>query len=265
MSWDGKDMYAVAQNSGNTTGQGNIARISMDGTEVENNLSGIASAHHDFTVFPGGIAMLLWSAPGVTNNSVVERASDGTLTTVLADLAAVYTPTASDGTVWFHPNSIHYHPWDDSYTIGDPYPRAYVKITRKGQLVWQFGGSNPKDPGKHIQVPAWSGENHGHHLLADGTFVFFNNVSTARVFKLDTASMTATSGLAYVPSTNVSSFALGDVQRLSNGNILVTYSTSGVIHEIDSAGKLVATFQVSQPGQFGYSEFRETLYGPPPY
>jgi hypothetical protein len=38
-----------------------------------------------------------------------------------------------------------------------------------------------------------------------------------------------------------------------------------VIEEIDATGKLVATFRVSPPDPFGYTEFRETLYGMPPY
>jgi hypothetical protein len=74
--------------------------------------------------------------------------------------------------------------------------------------------------------------------------------------------MTATSVLAYQAS-GASTSVLGDIQRLPNGNILVTFSTAGQIHEIDPSGQLVASFQLA--GQFGYAEFRETLYGPPPY
>lgn len=263
MSWDGRDMYTVSQNASVNVTTGNLIKMSMDGAIVEDRLSGIATAaHHDFAVIPGGVAALQWLRAGDTANAVVERATDGTLTTVVADLAAVYQGNSVSG---FHPNSIHYHPWDDSYTIGDAFPKLYVKITRKGELVWQFGGSAPKDPTKHFQV-AWSGENHGHHLLADGTFLFFNNLSTARAFRLDTASMTATSVLTYMGSSaGASTGALGDVQRLRNGNILVTFSNGGAIHEIDSSGKLVATFRTEAQGGFGYAEFRESLYGPPPY
>ena len=55
---------------------------------------------------------------------------------------------------------------------------------------------------------------------------------------------------------------LGDVQRLPNGNNLVTFSTSGQIHEMTPSGTLVAKFTSTA---FGYTEFRESLYGPPPY
>jgi hypothetical protein len=260
MSWDGKDMFIVSQNATPSTGAGNLARISMDGTEVENWVSGIRSVHHDFTAIPGGVAMLSWTSSTSTVNAVVERANDGTLTTVIPDLAAVYQPVDA-----FHPNSIHYHPWDDSYTISDTFAWLYVKITRRGDLVWQLGGDNPKDPRKHFELD-WSGGNHGHHLFSDGTLLFFNNPATVRVLKLDTTAMTATSTLTYRTSAaGATTGALGDVQRLPNGNILITYSTGGVIEEIDAAGQLVATFRVNSPEQFGYTEFRETLYGPPPY
>jgi hypothetical protein len=54
---------------------------------------------------------------------------------------------------------------------------------------------------------------------------------------------------------------LGDVQRLPNGNTLVTYSNQGLMHEVNSAGKLV---QSIQSDSLGYSTHRPTLYGPPP-
>ena len=55
---------------------------------------------------------------------------------------------------------------------------------------------------------------------------------------------------------------LGDVQHLPNGNYLITSSTSGQITEITSTGGVVMTIKMNS---LGYSEFRESLYGPPPY
>jgi hypothetical protein len=57
------------------------------------------------------------------------------------------------------------------------------------------------------------------------------------------------------------SAVLGDVQRLPNGNTLVTYSNSGTVVEVDGQSNIVARFTT---GSMGYSTFRETLYGPPP-
>ena len=185
---------------------------------------------------------------------MVERAADGTITTVVPKISALYSSTGG-----FHPNAIHYYPSDDSYTIGDRNPNLFVKITRQGQLLWQFGGSNPK--GNHFHG-TWQ-VNHGHQLLDNGHFLFFNNgamgQSTVLEFALDESTWTATEVFRYVPPQ--ASLVLGDVERLPNGNTLVTDSNSGVIEEISPAGAPVQRFST---GSFGYADFRTSLYGPPP-
>ncbi len=199
MSWDGKEMYMLSLNVQN--GGGSVSKIGMDGSGAQNNLSGLSTSHHDFTAIPGGIATMLWNKTGIDAPcSVVERAADGTMTTIVADVASLYT--SSNG---YHSNAIHYYPSDDTYTISDRNPNLFVKITRKGQLLWQFGGTSPKDPTKFFSGSASWQVNHGHQLLADGTFLFFNNgaggSSTMRVFKLDTTAMTATSSYMYTPAS----------------------------------------------------------------
>jgi hypothetical protein len=256
MSWDGTHMYMMALNVMNTNA-GNIQSVAMDGTG-NTALSGMTASHHDLTAIPGGLATMLWNKSGTDAPcSLVERAdATGTLTTVVADMSTVYTSTT------FHSNAVHYYPSDNTYTVGDRNPSLYVKLSRTGSLIWQFGGSNPKDQSKFFTgVPTWS-VNHGHQLLADGTFVFFNNTpNEGWVYKLNTSNMTASKTLTYTAS-GASSNVLGDIQQLPNGNYLVTFSTSGQIHEISPTGTLVAKFTATS---FGYSEFRESLYGQPPY
>ena len=72
--------------------------------------------------------------------------------------------------------------------------------------------------------------------------------------------MTAMPGLTYTGS-GVNSNVMGDAQVLPNGNILVMASQSGQITEVTSGGQVVATFKATA---FGYSEYRDSLYGPPP-
>lgn len=252
MSWDGRQMYVLRSGPPNP---GVISKIEMDGSGAEI-LSG-ASSHHDFTAIPGGIATL------VGTGSVVERASDGTITTVVADLGTFY-----DG--GGHTNAIHYYPWNDSYTISDLLGSVFVRITRKGELVWQLGGTMPKDPSKAFSGAVTWHTNHGHQLLPDGTFLFFNNVSDPgdggngvhsllRVLALDTMAMTASAVFTYtiVPE----SAQLGDVQRLPNGNYLIT-APGKQLTEITATGDPVMTIKGITSA---YSEFRQSLYGPPPY
>ncbi len=66
-------------------------------------------------------------------------------------------------------------------------------------------------------------------------------------------------------SGNISSIVLGDVQILSNGNRLITFSTAGVIHEVDGTSKaLIQSLSFSLGGATGYAVKRASLYGPPP-
>jgi hypothetical protein len=83
--------------------------------------------------------------------------------------------------------------------------------------------------------------------------------SAALVYQLtESGTFTATQTGRYSPGAT--SGVLGDVQRLPNGNTLVTFSTASRIDEIEPEGSLVQS--ISGPG--GYAEWRETLYGPPP-
>jgi len=52
---------------------------------------------------------------------------------------------------------------------------------------------------------------------------------------------------------------------LPNGNILVSGSTTGTLTEATTSGTTVMSIKAPSGQAFGYSEFRESLYGPPPY
>jgi len=241
------------QNSG-----GQVKIVDMDGGNATT-VSGLTTAHHDLTAIPGGFATVIWTTTGMdVPCSLIERADDGTMKTIIANVNTVYNSNT------FHTNSIHYYPSDNTYTLGDRNPNLYVKVSRTGTLLWQLGGSNPKDMSKFFSGTGTWSVNHGHHLTADGTFYLFNNgtsgASTVRGFKLNTSSMTATSSFTYSGST-ITSMVLGDVQSLPNGNILVTGSTSGQLTEVTTGSQVVATFKFSS---LGYSEYRDSLYGPPP-
>lgn len=257
MDWEGKNMWMMELNVDG--GGGEVRRVSMDGMDTENAVQGLSNAHHDLTVLPGGIvATVLWTAGGESASDLVERSPDGTIKKVVTLNSSIY----AQGQIGFHANSILYHPVDDTYTVSDRYPNLYVKLSRAGQLLWQFGGSNPV--GEFISGGSWQ-VNHGHHLLDDGTMLIFNNGSGTGSspvigFQLnESTTKTATEVFRYSSSSN--SPVLGDVQRLPNGNTLVTYSTSGIIHEVKADGTLVQVFQTTS---LGYATWRETLYGPPP-
>jgi hypothetical protein len=192
-----------------------------------------------------------------TCDDIMERAPDGSVRTV------INVHDAHGGATTCHTNSIHYHADDDSYTFSDLNQNTYVKVTRSGQVVWVLGGSTSQFTGDGA---SWTRE-HGHHLIAPDRLLFFNNnaagsTSAAVEVALDFDALTATRVWEY--DGGEYSGIYGDVQRLDNGNTLVTYSTAGVIHEVSADGELVRTFTWSLGGALGYATHRASLYGPPP-
>jgi hypothetical protein len=265
LSWDGESMWIM---NANNAAAGKVVNISMDGlTTME--FPQLDGADHDLTVLPGGGVATI-----INSDSFVEMAADGTVTTIIADLSSLY-----DGSTGLHPNAVHYYPDDDSFTLSDRIGSLFVKFTRSGELTWQLGGDNPLGQAfQLVGLDPWL-VNHGHHMTADGHFLFFNNncegtdaCSDARLLEvsLDTDSWTATKTWEYVDS---SSLFFGDAERLPNGNVLATYSTSGLIKEVTPQGEVVQSFDNSYSFEhdsfgsyalFGYADFRTSLYGPPP-
>jgi hypothetical protein len=257
MDYEGENMWMLALNLLNSGGE--MRYVSMDGMVEQLNVPGLATAHHDFTVMPGGrVAALAWSEPGIDPSSeLLVRSPDG-LVTSLFEIGSNFLRSES-----FHANAVHYIERDGSFTISDLNPNAIVKVNAKGILQWQLGGSCDAAPaGSRCSAGNWE-QNHGHHLLDDGTFVLFNNTNTQTAHVLEFAladtsnAFVATLRKDYVGTAF--SANLGDAQRLPGGNTLVTYSAEGNIVELDSAWQEVQTFLV----RVGYTSFRTSLYGAP--
>jgi hypothetical protein len=268
MSYDGQYMWMVELNVDNMAKDGGeLRRVSMDGITSSGSIPGMKNCHHDLTILPDGrAACMSWiQQSGDQPSDLLESDEKGNVKKIVTVDSKIYVGGSGlgGGSGTFHANSIHYHQKDDSYTIGDRNPNLFVKVDHTGKLLWQFGGSCTNAPaGANCVSGTWK-VNHGHDMMDDGTFLFFNNgqsgASTAFFYQLtETGTFAATMKGSYSPGTTSS--VLGDVQRLPNGNTLVTFSTASVIHEIDKSNAVVQ--QISGPG--GYAEWRETLYGPPP-
>jgi hypothetical protein len=260
MDYEGQNMWMLALNLLNEGGE--MRYVSMDGEQEQDDVPGLATTHHDFTVMPGGkVAALAWRVPGNDPESdLVIRAPDGTVTTAFTIGSNLYLSDLS----LFHANAVHYLPFDDSFTIGDRNPNLFVKVSAAGALDWQLGGVCDGAPaGARCSPQGWL-VNHGHHLLQDGTFVLFSNgendVSHVLELALNDTPSSFTATLAHDYTGDVTDETLGDVQRLPGGNTLVTYSGYGPIVELDAGWNVVQTFGA----RIGYSSWRPTLYGPPP-
>ena len=64
MDYEGDNMWMIALNLDNAGGE--MRYVSMDGEQEQQNVAGLETAHHDFTVMPGGkVAALVWRVPGI--------------------------------------------------------------------------------------------------------------------------------------------------------------------------------------------------------
>jgi hypothetical protein len=269
MDWEGAIMWMVATNPAGV-GRGEVSRIGMDGSNVLYHAEGLADAHHDIAVAPGGIVTTLSRNQNDADSSdLVERLPDGTLRVVVKLDETILRSRV--GGMTLHANSIQYHPGDDSYTVGDLYAGAIVKVSRQGQVIWQIAPDCVGIPAPKCASAAIGG-NHGHHVLANGNILVFGVGTEATVseFELTETSTSITASLIWTyTATGKGSMVLGDTQRLPNGNTLIVYSTQGLIDEVSPDSVLVQSLKtLSMAGSqvtssVGYANFRETLYGPP--
>jgi hypothetical protein len=267
MDYEGVNMWMLSLNVGNSGGE--MRFMSMDGQTSKTNLSGLSSAHHDFTVLPGKIATMVWTTSGTKDpeSNLVEMASDGSgsATTVFrigSNLYAGGSSAMGGGSNTYHCNYILYHPDDDSYTISDRNPNLVVKVKHDGTPVWQIGGTCTGAKAPRCASGTWQ-VNHGHDFDGSGNMLVFNNGQSGSAHVLDLKVAETDGAISYTTVKDFtpggSSNSLGDVQFLPNGNILITVSNASQIIEVDSSWSTVQTFK----GAFGYAEWRETLYGAP--
>jgi len=151
-----------------------------------------------------------------------------------------------------HGNAVRYSKKEDYYTFSD-WQKDLAVVTRAGTLVWKL---SQKVSGGNA---SWGGAQHGHQLLDSSILLFANN--GAGMNKSQAVEYGLDGTLIKKFTSNGSATNFGDVQRLSNGNTIITYSTSSLIQEVDASDAVV--LEVKGPGSFGYVEFRDSLYGPP--
>ncbi len=270
MDWEGDSVWMISTNALNNGGE--MRRVSMDGTDLQNNVDGLSSTHHDFTVLPEGVvAAFSWSDSGWdVESDLLLRAPDGSITTAFHVGSNLYPGGTSvfGMSNSYHANSINYYPSDDSFMIADRNPAVIVKVTTSGQAVWQLGGDCAATSAPACTSGTWD-VCHGNHLLENGNVILFSNgafmsseASQALEFSLDLAggSLSATQVHSYTSSTNAHSDSLGNVQRLPNGNTLVVFSNAGRIEELSPSWEVVQSLTTDS---FGYADWRETLWGPP--
>lgn len=162
---------------------------------------------------------------------------------------------------YVHGNSIE--PMDDnSILISSRHLDEITKIsTTTGEIIWRLGGK--QNQFTFVNDTIKFSHQHSINYLGDGHYLLFDNgnyhtpsFSRAVEYKLEETGMTATKVWEYRNSPNIYSSAMGNVQRLPNGNTLIGWgSAATTISEVNSQGQLL--YRLSLPaGQMSYRAFR---------
>jgi hypothetical protein len=262
MSHDGKSMWL--RNSNVRGRDPMVYRVSMDGMQVETfDLdSELGDSHHDFTVLPDETLVFIAHDDATGCDKLMERAPDGSVREIINAMEA-------HGSSECHLNSVQYYAEDDTITFSDRIPGCYVKVTRSGDVLWVLGGdASTFTSGNGLQwIGGQGGGQHGHHILAPDRMLMFANGmvgSSSMVYELVLDEQAGTALRVWEYDGGEQTSVLGDVQRLPNGNTLVTYTSAGTIHEVDPDRNLVQSLTWSLGGAVGYVQRRDSLYGPPP-
>jgi len=273
MTPDGKYMYVARANV--PSANAGMKKIAMDGSTEEDVSSKFARMNHDFTILDDEhqtMYFIAYAQNGSCDDVVEYDPVTGMNRTVMNTSAAF-----SDGAPC-HCNAIDYSPMDDTLIISDLDHHALIKVDRKtGATKWVLNGCDQND--FTGEGSTWTGPEHNFHILGPDHILLFNNVvgmggggscpvgnsgSLAIELKLDETAKTATKMWTYSAMPAVQNIVMGDVQRVDKGNTIVAYSTQGVVHEVDSASKLIRSISWGTGGAIGYIIWRPTLYGKSP-
>ncbi len=247
-----------------------ILEIPLDGSEALRH--DVEFAHHDFAQLPDGTLAFIQSddrefEEGVLlGDAIVELGADGELREVWSfwsDVEAfgVDVESVLDGGMMgdlTHANSLAYAEEEDAYYLSMAVIPALAKIDRStGELLWSL---TPSQEGTLRLVAEgddpWSVLHTVEPLGPDHVLWFLNTSRDdvcARVVELerDEEVMVQVDTLHPGDGECLTVFGLGDVQRLSGGSTLVTWSTAGVLEELDLSGE--PTLRLSTPFGFALS------------
>lgn len=248
--------------------EGKILRLGLDGSLLET--IGFPGAHHDFVELSDGtLAALVHDIREVDGveirgDALVERSPDGQFRELWSAFDS-FDPTDDSGAVeredWTHANSISYVAESDSWLLTLLGLRAVLNIDRQGELLWALGGpaSTFESPdGEAVEL----GRVHQATISSTGSLLVFENgasesdegASRALELDLDTEDGVAAPSWSYEPDPPLSTFALGDVVELTDGERLVVFSSNGRIDQVSADGELLWRISTSLGQTFGFAD-----------
>lgn len=236
----------------NTAGVWTVLDSTLTPSETWQAGNGYFTDNHEFRMLPNGHALLLAVDPQVVDMSAVVPGGQPAATVLGmvvqeldADRNVVFQWRSFDHVAitdcmginltgatidYVHSNAVDVAD-DGNLVLSSRHLSEITKIDRTtGDVLWRWGG-------KHNQF-TFVGDTlpfdyqHGIRQIANGHYTLFDNGtlrspswSRACEYALDEVNHTATLVWSYRPNPDVRALAMGFVQRLSNGNTLVSFGT----------------------------------------
>lgn len=269
LSVDGRTVLSLSEDG--------LLRMPLNGDEAV--LTEVHDVHHDFTELPDGTVALLAqdvrhvSGRDLRSDAIVELSPGGEVDLSwsawdhLAELGVSdeELESADNGKDMTHANALDYVASLDAWLITMTNLPGVALVDRStGELLWSLladgTGSLALDLDEDFEII------HVAELLEDDRLMLFVNQSSAgpcaHVVELDLGGEAVTEVDRVEPSVGecVTVFALGDVQRLEEGHTLATWSTAGVMEELDADGASVWRLENEFGYAFGYGERVEAVH-----
>ncbi|HLX19163.1 MAG TPA: arylsulfotransferase family protein [Gaiellaceae bacterium] len=246
---------------------------------------------HDFLITPEGTALItIYGQINADLTSIGGPASGPLVTGIVQEIdiptgkvllewrsqehvpiTETYVPQASppaNNYDYFHLNSIDVDT-DGNLIISGRNTSTIYKIDRRtGEIIWRLGG---KSSDFDVAPDASFAFQHDARRRPDGTLTIFDNNAafpTDKTFsrgmrvKLDMKKMKATLVKEYLAPTPRTVFAMGNVQQLDDGGVMIGWGAAGSFTELgpDGSVRLDASFA---DGQVTYRAFRFELDAAP--
>lgn len=261
MAYDGRALWVGDLNL--SAGEnGHLAKLDLTGGQPPE-VFDLPGRHHDFAVLPNGNLLYF-------RQELAEDAGAGAKRDVIYEfdpLTQNSQPIYDEGVdfaevigeIPAHTNYIAFVPELNAISFSMLASNTVGLISYpEGRLLNIFGGAQ-----SNFDM-SWARQ-HGHELKG-GKFRVFSNqgpnveiASTVMEYDVDLQSKSSELSWQYVSEDQTATF--GDVKTLPNGNLLITYSNAGAIHELNAVRTLLR--RTTSLGM-GYVEHRASLYGPPP-
>ncbi|MEO6166581.1 MAG: arylsulfotransferase family protein [Chitinophagales bacterium] len=184
-----------------------------------------------------------------------------------------WTPLTNTKVDYVHGNAVE-RDVDGNLLISCRNMDEITKINREtGAIMWRMGGENNQFAFVNDNIPKHFSEQHDVRRIANGNITILNNgnylpteISSAKEYQLDEVNKVATLIWFYehpdVNGNKVYARASGNVQRLPNGNTMISWGTivfeQGIpnMTEVDQNKNIVWEMTFDEAGQKSYRVFK---------